>query len=100
MKSLMIAVALLSGCATNIPTHLASNEDVCRNLTYPEYAPTAQQEAVRRGLDCRPYFARMEAQSRALNNASQYFNRPAPQRPRPLNCTSYRAGNTVQTDCY
>jgi hypothetical protein len=103
MRLAILTAAMLAGCATVIPPHQATNEDVCRNLAIPEYAPTAQQEARRRGLDCGPYFAQREAQSRALNNAAQFFNRPAPAiqpSPRPLNCTSYRVGNTVQTDCH
>jgi hypothetical protein len=101
MKRLLVLPAIaLAGCATIVPPHQATNEDVCINLTIPEYAPTAQREAARRGLDCGPYFARREAQSRALNNAAQYFNRPAPPPPpRPIHCTSYRAGNTIQHDC-
>jgi hypothetical protein len=100
MRLAILTAALLAGCATVVPPHQASNEDVCINLTIPEYAPTAQREAARRGLDCRPYFAQREAQNRALSNAAQYFNRPAPLPPRQINCTSYRAGNTWQTDCH
>jgi hypothetical protein len=42
MKRLLVLPALLAGCATVVPPHQASNEDVCINLTIPEYAPTAR----------------------------------------------------------
>jgi hypothetical protein len=100
-RLLVLTAAALAGCATIVPPHQASNEDVCVNLTIPQYAPTAQQEARRRGLDCGPYLAQRQANSAAnMSLGLQLLNQGREPPRRPLNCTSYRAGNTVQTDCH
>jgi hypothetical protein len=63
----------------------------------------AQRDARRRGLDCRQYYSailqKRQADANALNNAAQFFNRPAAPIQRPLNCQSYRMGNSIETTC-
>lgn len=107
MRSLLLIPALLSaGCATTqTDPRQVSNWDICAyTMNGGNDAAVAQAEANRRGLDCAPYYqailARRQAQSQALQNAANYFApRPAPA-PTMMNCSSYRIGNTVQTDCH
>jgi hypothetical protein len=101
---IMIAAAvLLAGCAHRQPSEV-SNFDLCRYVMGGgQNGRIAEAEAARRGLDCAPYFpaiaAQRQSEAAALNQAAQYFApRPAPL-PQSMNCTSYRVGNTVQTDC-
>jgi hypothetical protein len=104
---LLTLVAALAGCAapitvTTAQLSAASNWDACRYTTMGgTLAPMAQAEVNRRGVDCSPIYQAMTQQraneAAALNNAAQYFNRPPP--PRPMNCTSTRWGNQVETTC-
>jgi hypothetical protein len=113
MKNTALSVAaglLLAGCAAT-PQQMAqqSNWDVCRFTMGGPHSQVAQNEASRRGLDCTPLYPAIAAQMQAQSAAIANFQRsiapaPAPltftpiQRPQ-VNCTSYRLGNTVQTDC-
>jgi hypothetical protein len=104
-----LAAVLLAGCAapltvTGQEMAAASNWDVCRYTTMGgTLAPAAQGEANRRALDCAPIYnalaAQRQSEAAALNQAAQFFA-PRPAAPSVnVNCTSYRRGNTVQTDC-
>lgn len=100
----VLSVAALAGCAAPIPADQVSNFDLCRYTMGGPYARSAEVEAARRGLDCRPYYPAIQQQRANQNAATQQFiqslqppRAPAP-RP-PVSCTSYRVGNTVQTDC-
>jgi hypothetical protein len=104
----MIRIALVSlalaGCAAS-PQHMAaqSNFDVCRFSMGGPHAAVADAEARSRGLDCTPYYPAINQRQANQNAATQNFIRsmqqPAPAMRPPVNCTSYRIGNTVQTQC-
>jgi hypothetical protein len=105
MRALLLIPALLvAGCAAT-PQQMAqqSNWDVCRFTMGGPHSQVAQHEAQRRGLDCTPLYpaiaAQMQAQNAATANFIRSINPPPAQFPRQTNCTSYRIGNTVQTDC-
>lgn len=102
MKALLLATALLAGCAAT-PQEMSaqSSYDVCRLTMGGPHARVAEYEARRRGLDCRQYYgaiaAQEQARAAAMNQAIQYFApRPAPQ---TINCDSYRFGNGISTTC-
>lgn len=103
MKAIFaLSVIVLVGCAGS-PEYVASrsNWDVCRLSMGGPHARYAEAEAARRGLDCRPYYGAIQGQLANENAAVQGLlrsNQPPP-RKAPTNCTSYRIGNTVQTDC-
>lgn len=129
MRLLALACsAALVGCATEpkpLPVltpdiaQQMSAADLCLGLSTfrPGNASVAQQEVYRRGINCNDHAAAIQAlqQARAQREAvilQNSLNRPAyqpyqvnpyqiptPQMPRQTNCTSYRVGNTVQTDC-
>jgi hypothetical protein len=107
MRSALFFLVILAGCAST-PEQMAqqSNFDVCRFTTGGPHSAVADQEARRRGLDCQPYYPAIMQQQANQNAATQNLIRsmqqPVYQMPiRPsVNCTSYRAGNTVQTNCY
>lgn len=102
------AVFVLAGCASS-PEYVAgrSNFDVCRLTMGGPHAVAADAEARRRGLDCRQFYGAImqrQANENAATDAAIRALRPAqpaaqPPRP-PMNCTSRRVGNTVQTDCW
>jgi hypothetical protein len=109
VKLAVLLLILLAGCAepltvTSQQMAVASNWDVCTYTTMGgTLAPMAQGEVNRRGIDCGPIYnaqaAKRQADAAALQNAANYFNRaPAPVAPM-MNCSSYRIGNTIQTDC-
>jgi hypothetical protein len=100
--TLILPVVLLAGCATN-PQEL-SNYDVCRFTMGGPHARAAEIEASRRGLNCPAMYSAIAARESARNAATANFIQqlnppPSAIRP-PVNCTSYRRGNTVQTDCH
>lgn len=101
MRIIILSAALLAGCATN-PQEL-SNYDVCRFTMGGPHARAAEIEASRRGLNCPAMYGAITAQESARNAATANFvrqiNPPAPAARPPVNCTSYRAGNTIQTQC-
>ena len=98
------SAALVAGCA--VPAAQVSNMELCRYVLFgsSDDQVVAEREAGRRGLDCKPYFPvlvqRRAAQDAALNNAAQYFNRPAQPATGPVTCDSYRLGNRVETTCH
>lgn len=105
MRVLMIPAALvaLAGCAMT-PEQLSarSNWDVCRLSMTPAQGRVAEQEAQRRGLDCRPYYGPIQAQQANENAAIQNYLRstqPAPM-PTPMNCRTVRIGNSLETQCF
>lgn len=104
MRLVALSVLVLSGCAAS-PEQMAgqSNYDVCRFTTGGPHAAVADAEARRRGLDCQPFYPAIMQQKAAQNAATQSWIRstqqPVYQMPQPVNCTSYRIGNTVQTQC-
>mgnify|MGYP000128416873 CR=1 FL=1 len=102
MKAIVaLSVFALAGCAGS-PEYAASqsNWDVCRLTMGGPHARYAEAEAVRRGLDCRPYYGAIQGQMANQNAAVQGYLRSMQPTPQPTtNCTSYRAGNTIQTDC-
>jgi hypothetical protein len=109
MRAFWIAPILLAGCASmSTPEYVArqSNWDVCRFTMGGPHARNAEVEAQRRGLDCRPYYGAIQQKNANDAAAIRSFQRaiapPAPVFvPSPsVNCTSHRAGNTVQTNCY
>lgn len=103
MKALLLIPVLLAGCAAT-PQQMAqqSNWDVCRFTMGGPHSQVAHNEARRRGLDCVPMYpaiaAKLQAENEALANFQRTLNPPRAYRP-AVNCTSYRLGNTVQTDC-
>jgi hypothetical protein len=108
--ALVLLPILLYGCSAT-PEQVAAQSDyeVCRLTTVPVHANVAEQVRLRRGIDCVPYYpvirARLEAQNAAINNMRAAIQ-PAPQQAyqvpinRPMNCNSYRVGNSVQTQCF
>ncbi len=119
MKKLaLLAVAALVGCAS--PQQLrqtvgnASNFQLCRAifLAPRDVAQIATEEAQRRSLDCAPYASAVfqnEAQADAARSAlaQQLLMQSHPQTPfvplqipQPINCQSYRMGNTIQSTCH
>jgi hypothetical protein len=103
--AIIAATAVLAGCGLT-PEQMARQSDyqVCRFSTTPASGEVAHYEAQRRGLDCRPYYGVIQQQRANEAAAIQNFQRslspqPMPQMPMPINCTSYRTGNTVQTRC-
>jgi hypothetical protein len=104
MKLAVLAALVLAGCA-NTPATEVADMDLCRyQLRGGNNAMVAQQEANRRGLDCRPYFPAIAAQEQAQNDATANFlnSMSQPRRPAPQmrSCTTQRLGNTLQTDCW
>lgn len=102
MRSVLLACLVLGGCASS-PEYVArqSNFDVCRLTMGGPHSRAAEEEAARRGVDCRPLYPAISARQAQENAAvQQYINstRPAPISP-SKSCTTYRAGNTLQTDC-
>lgn len=106
--SAIVGALLLAGCASS-PEYVAgqSNFNVCRLTMGGPHARAADAEAARRGLDCRRYYGAIQQQlanENAATNAAIRALRPQPSpapAPRaPVNCTSRRVGNTVQTDCW
>jgi hypothetical protein len=111
----------LAGCATEPPVPLevkvqqVSNVDLCRAVYYApaNVGMVARDEASRRGINCMDYMPVIVQQDQARAAAdSAVTARPLPvippltfqpaqtiQAPRPINCSSYRLGNTVQTNC-
>lgn len=105
MKRLSIlSLVLAAGCASS-PEYVAgqSNFNVCRLTMGGPHARAADAEAARRGLDCRQYYGAIQQQlanENAATNAAIRALQPQPvRRAAPTNCTSYRVGNTIQTDC-
>jgi hypothetical protein len=104
MRLLWIAPALVvAGCA-QIPAKDVASIDLCRYMMAGgRDAVVAETEARRRGFDCAPYMgaiaAQNQARSQALMDAARYFNPPPQPMRQPLSCSSYRFGNSVQTDC-
>lgn len=103
---IMTAAVLLAGCES-MPASQASNWDICRyTMGGGNNAMVAQQEARRRGLDCTPYYpainARIANENAAVNNFIRQMNPPVQPMPfpQPMNCTSNRMGNTVNTSCW
>jgi hypothetical protein len=114
MRRLLLPVILLvGGCATEESLRAtvgnASNFQLCRAimLAPQNVANIARGEAASRNLDCAPYagliMQNQQASDAATSQAIQNLLRPAPppqiQLPQQTNCTSYRIGNTVQTNC-
>lgn len=103
--AIFTTAALLTGCA--VPAAQVGDFKLCEyTMSGGQDAIVAQREASRRGLDCKQYYGAIlqqrQAQSNALNNAAQYFNRPVqplPMPAAPVHCRSWRSGNTVQTQC-
>jgi hypothetical protein len=84
---------------------------LCRyQLRGGQNAMVAQQEANRRGLDCRPYYSTLAAQEAARNQAAnqstadlmRYFSpQAAPMPANPMmECRTVRIGGTLRTQCY
>jgi hypothetical protein len=97
---------VLTGCAmTPQQMQSQSNWDVCRFTMGGPHAGVAEAEMRYRQLDCSPMYPAIAAQQQNMNQAAQNYLRstqqPAYQMqvPRQTSCTSYRIGNTVQTDC-
>jgi hypothetical protein len=102
MRIAILSALFLAGCA-NSPDYVArqSNYDVCRLTMGGPHSRNAEAEAARRGVDCAPLYPAIQAREGARDAAVQNYLRstqPAPI-PQPRSCTSYRVGNTVQTDC-
>jgi hypothetical protein len=104
--AVLAAVAALAGCA-NTPASEVADLDLCRyQLRGGQNAMVAQQEANRRGLDCRPYFSTLAAQdaanNAAANQALQFFTPRAAPMPPPsmMDCRTVRIGGTLRTQCY
>jgi hypothetical protein len=102
--AILTAAALLAGCAAT-PQQMAqqSNYDVCRFTMGGPHSAVADAEARRRGLDCASMYGAISAQEGARNAATANFlrsiNPPPRQQSAPLNCTSYRMGNSIETSC-
>jgi hypothetical protein len=107
MKLAVVAALVLAGCA-NTPASEVADIDLCRHqLRGGQNAMVAQQEANRRGLDCRPYFSTLAAQeaarNQAANQALQFFTpqaAPMPASPLMTECRTVRIGGTLRTQCF
>jgi hypothetical protein len=106
MKLAVVAALVLAGCA-NTPATEVADLDLCRfQLRGGQNAMVAQQEANRRGLDCRPYFSTLAAQeaanNAAANQALQFFTPRAAPMPAPsmTECRTVRIGGTLRTQCF
>lgn len=108
-RTICILTLTLAGCAaTQTDPRTVSNIDLCRySLRGGQNAIVADNEAARRGLDCRTYYPAIQAenarQAQALQDTANYFNRPAPpiqHAPHPTTCTSYIGGRVVTTNCW
>jgi hypothetical protein len=115
MRLLILAAALLGGCATVSNEQKAANAPPARLCEAYFYGPAevsrvSANEAARRGLNCNDfrqeaallYQQRMQNQAAsdaATNQLSRQLLTPAPA-PRVRTCNSYRVGNSVQTDCF
>lgn len=117
--AILTATALLAGCATYTPQQLTAAARGSNDLQLCEalYNLPSDQGAYfyaeirRRQVNCSQFEGVFAARDRkrqqeaaALQNAANYFNRPmqpmpAPAFRPPVNCTSYRLGNTVETSC-
>jgi hypothetical protein len=97
-----LSALAIAGCASADYVAHQSNFDVCRLSMGGPHAQTADAEAARRGLDCRQYYGAINAQraneAAAVNNFLR-STQPPPAPSATTNCTSYRVGNTVQTNC-
>jgi hypothetical protein len=102
--AILTAAALLAGCA--VPASQVSNVELCRYALFGSSNDqvVAEREARRRGLDCAPLYGvllqKRQQEAAALNNAAQFFNRPAAPAQGPVTCDSYRLGNRVETTCH
>jgi hypothetical protein len=106
MKLAVVAALVLAGCA-NTPATEVADIDLCRHqLRGGQNAMVAQQEANRRGLDCRPYYSTLAAQeaanNAAANQALQFFTPRAAPAPAPqmMDCRTVRIGGTLRTQCF
>jgi hypothetical protein len=102
MRLAILTAALLAGCA--VPASQVGDFRLCEfTMSGGDDAMVAQREARRRGLDCRQYYSailqKRQADANALNNAAQFFNRPAAPMPAPVTCDSVRLGHRVETVC-
>ena len=113
----MATVVALTACAQPMTREVAvqramaaSDFKVCRAviLAPADIAAVGREEAARRGLNCAPYtqaVIQAEQAQNANNTAATNALIQSLTAPRPLpfpqqtNCTSWRAGNQVQTQC-
>lgn len=102
MRSYVLLAAVLAGCASS-PEYVArqGNFDVCRLTMGGPHARNAEAEAHRRSLDCAPLYPAILGRQAQESATTQQFINNTRAAPIPLqrSCTSYRVGNTVQTDC-
>ncbi len=101
--AIFLAPLALAGCITMAPHEMArqSNYDVCRFSMGGPHAAVADGEARSRGLDCSQMYGAITARERANNDAvNNYLRATRPPPPaHPVNCTSYRVGNQIETTC-
>lgn len=93
-----LTCAALVGCAS--PEYVASrsNWDVCRLSMGGPHAAFAEEEARRRGLDCRPYYGPIQQQLSNEAAATQQIQRMLNPQP-ALTCETTTLGSTSRTTC-
>lgn len=115
MRLAILTAALLAGCAaTYTPQQLTAAARGSNDLQLCEalYSLPSEQgvyfyaEIKRRQVNCSQFEAifaardrRRQQEAAALNNAAQFFNRPAAPAQGPVTCQSYRLGNSIETTC-
>jgi hypothetical protein len=117
MRTAILASIALAGCAAQ-PTMTwdealpsLSNYDVCEAVLMapPDYAEPAQEEALRRRVNCADYAQAIAIQrgmnaarrQDLMNQARENGRRILTPQPRlGTNCTSTMVGGAVQSTCY
>jgi hypothetical protein len=101
MKTLVTTVCfLLAGCAANPDRYRqTSTLELCRQLmTFPSYNvwhPSRTAELDRRGENCGGAAAIAAGQQSADQRALETLRTIDPPKPRPIQCTTDRFGNTT-----
>lgn len=104
MKRLAVLAPLaLAGCVTMSPQQMSaqSNWDVCRFTMGGPHSGVAEDERIRRRLDCTPYYPAIAAKLQAENDAINSLLAKPPRRPLPRStyCRTVRNGDVYNTVC-
>jgi uncharacterized lipoprotein YmbA len=108
MRLMVLAAALLAGCATQqySQPHELTNVELCEAFFYAteDYAAAAGQEATNRGVRCAEYRDavaqyRRDRDTQRATATLDYLRRNPMAPPDPVKCRSYRVGAEVRTVC-